>query len=328
MQGLSMQPTDAHHCQPGFFGIVTKIAKDVLNSSKQMIAESTAPIIANIASATFSYVMRDSAMSKIVGGVGCTLGGGYMVLKSGVHRILKAKFFGVTNQERTVKPTTTRIITAVTGAAFMTYGVLSVASGVMELWHRFRDNSQDLKRIESLSEKLQKCPAAHALWKEIENEAPFSIKLTDDTEIVGATWTPASRTIGISRKLNPDMQLRMTLFEMCNARQNQNFLNILSRGINGEFSSDEYLKEMIHQEWHSATRHHQIAVKCIKSQGWQPVVDIYRFDFPLWNNFEAMYEDYLQDPREAYHHAQYKEQWQTGMKEAYCKRHQLATECN
>lgn len=79
-----------------------------------------------------NVVMRDSSLSKIVGGATCAASGGYMLAKSGVVGILKNKMFGSsTHATATLHPG--RVFVASAGATFMVYGLYHAASGIIEL---------------------------------------------------------------------------------------------------------------------------------------------------------------------------------------------------
>lgn len=297
-------------------------------------------------------VMNDSATSKLVGGGGCVLAGGYVIAKS---RIMTALYNKVCNhpQDRAIKLNACRTSIAVTGALIMAYGLWQCASGITELWQRnfsIEDSSKeadafspayptrelpgDRQIVEELTNKLRKCPEVDTLWKQVEEDGKFSIRLGTEDEIPSyANWDPLARTISVRRDLEPENhKLAHTLFELCNGKYfTAKLSEIGAQAIAGDLSRDDYHKKIVQAEWFSARCDHAIAKKCVNSQGWDWWVDLFRDKFsgpnPTWKTFESMWQDYIQDDSQKAHRDAITAQWNYGAKEAYCEKHPLAKDC-
>jgi hypothetical protein len=134
------RPPRLHKKQQGCFARFTTIIKQSAN----VVTSIAVPALISAIPSMFFSLLQDRHLSKIVGGAGFAIGGGYLVCKSGVLRIARSKLFGKRPEEQVPSLTKERAVSAVAGGVMMLYGIQTCLVSIWELVQRKQAQDAEL----------------------------------------------------------------------------------------------------------------------------------------------------------------------------------------
>lgn len=320
------------------FGIYNG-AKSCAKMTLQPIVEHVVtPFLISATGTIISLGAKDTVIGNIVGGTCCILGGGYLIVKSGIVRLSCLK--------KRNTSTLAKVSLATMGTAMVAFGTYRIIYGVQELYKRkisqhqeqflpnFNPNElpNDNKIVQEIIKRLKSCPEAHKLYSQV-NQDGLRIQLASPKELPShALWNSIERTVMLSRdSLTTDQKATRTLFELCNSMRSQQFEQTGLQSLEGKLSELEYMKAMQANEYQSILCHHNIVKKCVSHSQWPGWTDTYKEGFSGPNapfqNQESAWKDYLKNPRTHSNRRHYQAVWKEYSKPAYCSNHPSAKDC-
>ncbi|MDB6082021.1 MAG: hypothetical protein JWO53_1293 [Chlamydiia bacterium] len=313
---------------------------NAVHETVRIVKEAALPVITGTTISAISYFINHSAVSKIVGGVGCTLSGGYLLRKSKVIEIVKNQVVGA--KEEQLKVSGGRVTAATAGAILAVYGIASMVLGVKELLYGsdtliqpLTGSAGEITLVKDYTREMFKCPEIVELWqKAVKEGGAITIAYAAVKDFPhSAGWLPEQRQIVIRDDvIEESKRITMTLFELCNAHGGHtNTGEISAKCSQGDINLLEYTKQIMEIEFRSMKCHHTVITKCVQSQKWDSRMILYHKLFETSDSLEPHYEifwdRYFRHPAKAGHRELFRKQWQGLCKPTYCQKHPQAEEC-
>ena len=142
-----------------------------------------------------------------------------------------------------------------------------------------------------------------------------------------ADWNGITRTISLHRSTPFEQKVGDTLFELCNAQQTATLNAITDEGRAGNLSLALYAEKCVKTEWASMHCHHEVASRCIQSQGWNETFDRYRTECETWLTAEAFWNVYKSGRGYSQHFEHLAYQWVRQFQAFYCRKHPDGENC-
>lgn len=110
---------------------------------------------------------------------------------------------------------------------------------------------------------------ARELLNKVLADGPINILLGDDSDApAGGKWIADGREITINKSEHPDRKLGHLLFEMANALQAKEQLQLQQDSSEGKVSREDYVKRWEEIEYNTAKIFSSTIQRCIKDYGW------------------------------------------------------------
>ncbi|HXF29707.1 MAG TPA: hypothetical protein VN457_07630, partial [Chlamydiales bacterium] len=252
------------HTSKGLWATTKATGFGLLSGIKSMVVDNAKAIVSAVVPTIFSQVvgaaMNDPVVSKVVGGIGCAVGGGCLLLASGVVQIAKA---AICRKKSAQKLTASRVAAATAGALLMGYGISNILSGYLNYQDEQRcreinsterpffdcngtlplypQSREDQRATAALETRMRACPEVDEQWKRVECEGRFSLKhVSADVTPGGGAWQTCGRTMLISRDHQPeDFRLKCALFELSNAENDRHIRQLVLDTKAGTYGKQE-----------------------------------------------------------------------------------------
>lgn len=275
--------------------------------------------------------IQDIRIGKIVGGVGLTMSGACLAVRTGIPRQLKLRILSgniLKNNDSSFK-TAFRWSSAATGLLISAYGIYNIAIGVLELTNFFENedqieqklhrslNSKFLnyqshldsceERVLKAKERFLSCPEGQKIWNEVERKGFFFIKCASQKEApLGASVSVDKREIYLL-KTNKEM-IHPLLVELTNLEQAETLQSVSLGKCSLEV--EDYVREVESYEYQTVKKTHIIADYCFKNGFWPEEVNVYKESFngestDDWSSLEG----YLKTQEEWGHSDLYRAAW-------------------
>lgn len=221
--------------------------------------------------------MRDPAVGKLVGGGIFTLGGTFLVAKSGIFRI----FINAVSQGESSGPklTVTRTVAAASGATMVGVGLYSIVQGASELWERTFGcpkaefphaeyfplaSRSDCPLLESFVQELKSCPASSEMLHEMRQKKGLSFAVRQLPPYSEAQLDTSTNTLRFrSSALESDNRFNLGVEMLCKTKFSTDKAIQLHRDTRCKgVSFDQYLLRTADHEYASFSCRDAIVSAC------------------------------------------------------------------
>ncbi len=261
--------------------------------------------LAAVAGAGVILASASNPMRKVLLGLSGIGAGGYILKASKIFTSLRQRITGVREGEERVELTKNRLICSVASLLLAAGGTVCAAAGAFE--------HIEGQMLTAVTNRGRRCLEMRQLIEEVvtqEQNLTISFASFEGTNGTIVRVNPFAKVIGIQRGLSPDGQLAALIDGFCKARSIKPISELAESATRGNATFADYVIKTVYEDYRSINCQHSIATGCIFSQEWPESIDIYKDNFPLWDNFTKVMDWYMGQGLEKNAHLQsLKESW-------------------
>ena len=222
-------------------------------------------------------------------------------------------------------PATTQKLTRIAGGLLFVYGAYTAIPLISQIFKLAIENLTYTKAIEALVKQFQNCSVANALWQTVEKEGQFSIEFFGNLK---AIWYREVRLIRIQPQMDIHEKIAGLLFELCNAIQSREILAVDTIAATGTLGLSEFVKKIIHIEYHSILLSSQIAPKCVEDNAWSPgIIPYVAKPDKLLSSYAEFFPQYVLNNNVTWHRQHVANMWLSRFRTSFCEKSPFSLEC-
>ena len=250
---------------------VTKYAINTLiDTTTSLVHEITPLAVSSVIQAAY----QDIRIAKIVTGLGFLSTGIWAIAGSGLQKTINSKIGIFQTKEPVTDPKTTtplhetsskkalRWSAASIGLVASCYGIYNIANGIMGFMTPPDSIALCTQSLEKTKEELLQCPAAKAVWDDVEKDGQLEIKC--GMSLWDSAVDPNNRKIMVNPTLAEKVPQHLS--DLISLRNAKNILQIFNNPCS--VSADGYVKAMQTAQYQNAMTLNEISNKCVKDGHW------------------------------------------------------------